>query len=148
MYVTAQDPIRLAGGDRLYGYVHDPNWWMDIFGLTGTYFFTDGTTSYIGKGPKDRMYTSMTQRVGGSGNVTKGIHVDFKSDNVGLMVESAVMDSNKAVIDPNFHNAINSPGKKMLDDLKVSNPTAYNDIINKANQLDADFKAATGIICK
>jgi RHS repeat-associated protein len=33
MYVTAQDPIRLKGGDRLYEYVHDPNVWMDPLGL-------------------------------------------------------------------------------------------------------------------
>ena len=33
MYVTAQDPIRLTGGSRLYGYVQDPNAWVDVFGL-------------------------------------------------------------------------------------------------------------------
>jgi RHS repeat-associated protein len=33
MYVTAQDPIGLDGGDRLYAYVYDPNGWLDIFGL-------------------------------------------------------------------------------------------------------------------
>ncbi|WP_258958973.1 DUF6531 domain-containing protein [Paenibacillus tyrfis] len=30
---TQQDPIRLAGGLRLYGYVSDPNAWVDLFGL-------------------------------------------------------------------------------------------------------------------
>ncbi|SFE66458.1 RHS repeat-associated core domain-containing protein [Paenibacillus algorifonticola] len=33
---TQQDPIRLAGGFRLYGYVLDPNVWMDPFGLSST----------------------------------------------------------------------------------------------------------------
>jgi RHS repeat-associated protein len=39
----SQDPIRLAGDNpTLYGYVHDPNTWIDIFGLAtefeiGTY---------------------------------------------------------------------------------------------------------------
>jgi uncharacterized protein RhaS with RHS repeats len=33
MYVTAQDPIKLLGGDRLYGYVHDPNSYVDSLGL-------------------------------------------------------------------------------------------------------------------
>ena len=33
MYLS-QDPIGLAGGDKLYGYVHDPNSWVDIFGLS------------------------------------------------------------------------------------------------------------------
>uniref|UniRef100_UPI00286F2439 RHS repeat-associated core domain-containing protein n=1 Tax=Anaerosporobacter sp. TaxID=1872529 RepID=UPI00286F2439 len=30
---TQQDPIGLAGGIRLYGYVHDSNTWIDPFGL-------------------------------------------------------------------------------------------------------------------
>jgi uncharacterized protein RhaS with RHS repeats len=30
----SQDPIRLAGNNpTLYGYVHDPNSWIDVFGL-------------------------------------------------------------------------------------------------------------------
>jgi RHS repeat-associated protein len=29
----SQDPVRLEGGDRLYGYVHDPNGWVDVLGL-------------------------------------------------------------------------------------------------------------------
>jgi RHS repeat-associated protein len=29
----SQDPIGLRGGSRLYGYVHDPNYWIDEFGL-------------------------------------------------------------------------------------------------------------------
>ncbi|NMA74724.1 MAG: hypothetical protein GX963_11300, partial [Bacteroidales bacterium] len=32
MYIS-QDPIGLAGGDELYAYVHDPNTWIDEFGL-------------------------------------------------------------------------------------------------------------------
>jgi uncharacterized protein RhaS with RHS repeats len=32
MYLS-QDPIRLAGGHKLYGYVHDPNAWVDVLGL-------------------------------------------------------------------------------------------------------------------
>ncbi|WP_258958980.1 RHS repeat domain-containing protein [Paenibacillus tyrfis] len=30
---TQQDPIGLAGGLQLYGYVPDPNAWVDFFGL-------------------------------------------------------------------------------------------------------------------
>jgi RHS repeat-associated protein len=33
MYVTAQDPIGLMGGDKLYAYVDNPNAWVDVFGL-------------------------------------------------------------------------------------------------------------------
>ena len=34
MYVTAQDPIRLEGGDSLYGYVRNPNGLVDVLGLS------------------------------------------------------------------------------------------------------------------
>ncbi|WP_176589958.1 RHS repeat-associated core domain-containing protein [Elizabethkingia argenteiflava] len=30
----SQDPIGLAGGIQLYGYVHDTNGWVDVFGLS------------------------------------------------------------------------------------------------------------------
>jgi RHS repeat-associated protein len=33
MYLS-QDPIGLAGGDKLYAYVHDVNSWVDIWGLS------------------------------------------------------------------------------------------------------------------
>ncbi len=34
MYIS-QDPIGLAGGNpTLYGYVYDPNSWMEVFGLS------------------------------------------------------------------------------------------------------------------
>ena len=36
MYVS-QDPIRLAGGMSLYGYVEDTNEWIDVFGLAKSY---------------------------------------------------------------------------------------------------------------
>jgi RHS repeat-associated protein len=36
MYIS-QDPIRLEGGSRLYGYVDDPNIWLDILGLAKSY---------------------------------------------------------------------------------------------------------------
>jgi hypothetical protein len=34
MYLS-QDPIGLAGGSKLYGYVHDTNMWVDVLGLSG-----------------------------------------------------------------------------------------------------------------
>jgi hypothetical protein len=33
----SQDPTGLAGGTQLYNYVHDPNYWIDAFGLKGDY---------------------------------------------------------------------------------------------------------------
>ncbi|WKL47794.1 RHS repeat-associated core domain-containing protein [Flavobacterium pectinovorum] len=144
----SQDPIGLKGGIHVYGYVFDSNFWIDIFGLTGTYFFTDGTTSYVGKGPSDRMYTSMGQRVGGSSNVTQGLHVDYGSNDMGLMVESELMDRHNAVSDTNFANQINSPGKKMLDDAKINNPTLYNQVIQNADDFELEYKKVSGIKCK
>ena len=65
MYIS-QDPIRLMGGDNLYGYVHDPNTWVDIFGLGGTggaymFEFASGD-KYIGKGEEGRMDESIKTR--------------------------------------------------------------------------------------
>jgi len=34
MYIS-QDPIRLSGGNKLYGYVTNVNLWVDAFGLAG-----------------------------------------------------------------------------------------------------------------
>lgn len=53
--------------------------------------FTDGKIWYIGKGPKDRMKTSMKQKVGGIDNVKKGVHIDYGDDKIGLMVEAELM---------------------------------------------------------
>jgi RHS repeat-associated protein len=148
-YISA-DPISIWGGLNTFAYVYDSNWWVDVFGLTGTYIFTDGTTSYIGKGPDKRMGTSMKERVGGSGNVTKGLHVDYGNNNTGLMVEAELMSPSRfnAVNDPNFANAIESPGKKMIEDLKVNNPSEYSNIVKKADDIEAEFKTLKGIKCK
>ena len=57
LYIS-QDPIGLAGGDRLYAYVHDTTSWVDILGLEktpatlpnkpGIYILTNGRESYVG----------------------------------------------------------------------------------------------------
>lgn len=31
--MSSQDPIGVDGGIILYGYVHDPNFWVDVLGL-------------------------------------------------------------------------------------------------------------------
>ena len=36
LYIS-QDPIGLNGGTALYGYVHDPNTWVDTMGLSGIF---------------------------------------------------------------------------------------------------------------
>jgi len=41
----SQDPIGLEGGLGLYAYVHDPNTWIDPFGLRGLWQITPSGTS-------------------------------------------------------------------------------------------------------
>ncbi len=58
MYIQ-QDPIGIEGGMVLYGYVHDPNFWIDPFGLTGIiYLRTDPNTGkqYVGKSKSPETY--------------------------------------------------------------------------------------------
>ena len=136
----SQDPIGLAGSNpTLYGYVEDPNVLVDILGLTGTYMFTDGKTWYIGKGKKDRMGTSMKQRVGGKAKATQSLHVDYGDNKTGFMVEAELMRRKNAVKDPNFANAINSPGKKHLEAAEINNKTLYDDIMQKADDFEKEF---------
>lgn len=106
--------------------------------------FTDGKTWYIGKGPEDRMYASMKERVGGKANVTQGIHIDYGNNQTGLMVEAELMRRKNAVTDPNFKNAINSPGEKLLADAQKNNKTLYNDIIQKADDFETKFNQQKG----
>lgn len=141
----SQDPIGLVGNNpTLYAYVKDTNIWLDPFGLTGTYMFTDGTDWYVGKGAKGRMYDSMRERVGGKANVTQGIHVDFGNNKTGLMVEAELMRRTDAVNKSTFKNSINSPGEKLLKDAELNNKSLYDDIIKKADDFETKFNDQKG----
>ena len=136
----SQDPIGLVGNNpTLYGYVEDPNIFVDILGLTGTYMFTDGKTWYIGKGNEARMNTLMTQRIHGKANATQSLHVDYGDNKTGFMVEAELMRRKDAVKNEAFANAINSPGKKLLEDAKINNKTLYDDIMQKADDFEKQF---------
>jgi len=113
----SEDPIRLEGGIAMHAYVEDVNAWVDILGLTGTYIFTDGKISYIGKGPKKRMKASMTARIGGAQNSIASLHRDFGNDDIGFMVEYKLMEHYEARTSDSFANSskIDSPGKKKYD---------------------------------
>ena len=113
----SEDPIRLEGGIAMHAYVEDVNAWVDILGLTGTYIFTDGKISYIGKGPKKRMKASMTARIGGAQNSIASLHRDFGNDDIGFMVEYKLMKHYRARKSASFANSpkIDSPGKKKYD---------------------------------
>ena len=127
----------------MYSYVWDLNAWIDPFGLTGTYAFTDGTTFYIGKGKQTRMLASIRQRVG-AGNAIRSQHVDFGNSDMGLMVEAELMDRHNAVGDPTFANSINSPGRKKL---AAASPVVRAQVIQNADDFETSYKTAHGGAC-
>ena len=112
-----KDPIGLFGGVNEYFYAPNPVFWIDPQGLTGTYIFTDGTTSYIGKGPKDRCKASQSARLGSTCGATAAVHKDFGDDDMGFMVEHLLMEHYKARTSASFANSpnLNSPGKKKYE---------------------------------
>ncbi|WP_148097683.1 RHS repeat-associated core domain-containing protein, partial [Trabulsiella odontotermitis] len=140
---TTQDPIGLAGGLNLYQYAPNPLSWIDPWGLTGTYIFTDGTTSYIGKGPESRMYNSMNYRIDGKTNATQFAHMDFGDDKLGFMVEHRLIEKYNARYSPDFANSerISSPGKKLYDAADVKTQRKVDRL---ANKLDEKYKASKG----
>ena len=56
MYLS-QDPIRLLGGKNLYGYVHNTNAWVDIFGLA---WWSDLKSTGSGHHPIQRSHAKTT----------------------------------------------------------------------------------------
>ena len=136
----SQDPIGLAGNNpTLYAFVENPNILVDIFGFTGTYIFTDGTTSYISKGPKNRMNTSMRQRIGGTDKAIASKHVDFGDNDMGFMVEYKLMEEYGAKESSSFANSekINSPGKKKYE--KASDEVKAK-VDSEAAKIKKDFE--------
>ncbi|AZK46692.1 RHS repeat domain-containing protein [Paenibacillus lentus] len=79
---TQQDPIGLAGGIRLYGYVDDPIIWVDVFGLkkNGGSKGSDSTEQCRG---------------GGTGKLERSEHAVLRSKE-GRPVGSAINDVQKA----------------------------------------------------
>jgi len=141
----SEDPIGLAGGEALYGYVPSPAWWIDPFGLTGTYFFTDGKSYYIGKGPYERMLQSMRERIGGSGNAIKSAYHDFGNSKMGLMVEHELMEMQYAVKLGHYANRIKSPGKSLLE---KASPATKKLVKAWANKIKRRFQDSKGLCAK
>ena len=88
------DPVGLRGGLSLYAYVHDPQMWVDPYGLTGAYLFGFETGEvYVGKGPVNRFNRSVARKARELGSkVTAAAHLDFGSNKMGLMVEYKMME--------------------------------------------------------
>ncbi|WP_192874902.1 RHS repeat domain-containing protein, partial [Pseudomonas syringae] len=138
-----QDPIGLLGGLNLYTYGPNPLTYIDPWGWTGTYIFTDGTTSYIGKGPIVRANRSMAARINGSANATQFAHADYRDSKLGFMVEHRLMEKYDARASNVFANdpVRNSPGKKLYEAADIKTQRKVNRL---ANSLDKKFKASVG----
>jgi hypothetical protein len=70
--------------------------------------------------------------------VTKALHVDFGSDEMGLMVESWLMDEYGAKDAGSFHNEYHSPGKKLLEAARTDNPGLYDRVVRIAEDFDLE----------
>lgn len=116
-----QDPIGLWGGENLYTFSPNTQYWVDFLGLRGVYFFTDMTQSYIGKGPLSRMRQSIRYRTGPKpsnpmSKPTACVHVKLKSNKMALMVEARLMAIHNVKLNPSFMNKILSNGVKLYAD--------------------------------
>ena len=154
VYIS-QDPIRLLGGNNLYGYINDTNSYIDILGLAGNggaYIFDvtatlkDGTIvteTYIGKGQEDRMKKSKVTRIAQMQKKYQGAidvkvtaearsDTDFNND-LGKMTENRLMS-----------NAGFKPGDVPAGYLNriMSGNKAWNDPKNKNQQSEAERIAA------
>ena len=93
---TQQDPIGLAGGNpTLYGYVHDPNTWIDPFGL-GECGMGNGGTGNGGTGnggAGSRTFTSTDKYVGETANA-----IEARSPGNVVGVNRVVTDSTGRII--------------------------------------------------
>ncbi|WP_436487186.1 DUF6531 domain-containing protein [Chitinophaga sp. ARDCPP14] len=89
MYIS-QDPIGLLGGMKFYSYVHDPNSWVDVYGLAG------GAGAGSGRGWLNwakQWHDKRADEIFGTGNKGRSISgrnydkyydgkdIEFKSDN-------------------------------------------------------------------
>jgi hypothetical protein len=140
----------LAGGIKLYSYIQDTNFGIDVCGLTGTYMFQFDTGEiYIGKGPINRAIKSQNIRANQIGssvdNIAKGVHIDWGDDLTGLLVEQELINRRGAISDPNYLNKINSR-YDTLENLKQYNPQEYAEIKRKADSLESKFGKRNGKI--
>jgi RHS repeat-associated protein len=151
VYIS-KDPISISGGMNVYGYVHDPNGWVDIFGLSGTggaylFGFASGD-KYIGKGEIVRMNQSISTRtsqvgkMGGDNTLIGKAHISTGGNNdLGKMVEYKAMKDagfrpgGAGVPDGYLNNHMS--GKSTWD----TNPHLQGKATELADKLRADYDA-------
>ncbi|WP_052410289.1 DUF6531 domain-containing protein [Paenibacillus durus] len=153
---TQQDPIGLAGGIRLYGYVDDPNVWVDEFGLAKT------STSKLQKWWK--MFTGKNA----TGDIHHGFPEQFKDmfdDMAGINVNDPKyffdLSKKQHTKKPGIHTNSsklgknwNSVWKNILNEAKVEFPNAskqemkvYFEMVldNMAKKSKINSRSATSI---
>ena len=86
-----QDPLGLKGGDNLYSYTPNPNNWIDPLGLRFyVYIFENAAKEmYAGKGTGSRVNTSLSERIGGEVNASRGVVYSVSSPCATVMSDSS-----------------------------------------------------------
>jgi len=113
----SQDPIGLEGGMELYSYVHDTNYWIDPYGLTGIiYRRTNPHTGavYIGKSKSPEAF----KRREAAHNValkksTNGNPKKYKFEQIEQDVKGKKGLQNREQIQINKHGGINKLENKI-----------------------------------
>ena len=118
----SQDPIGLAGGIRLYGYVGDPNSWVDAFGLARE----------IGVS----MNTALTDVP------ARGVHVNVKDGRESMHVEiegKPVLDKKGNVI-PDKYNIEYKPADPTAKAIKEGDASKWNKITEAVDKFASNPK--------
>ncbi len=125
----SQDPISIAGGLNVYAYVHDPNSWVDIFGLSGTHGH-HSDPKFMGGDPKQPLT-----------NMKTADHIDLHRDmNAYLETKTKVINGKIVSMRPKRGNSgriirLNFTRQERLDALAEF----YTKNKNKYPEASADF---------
>ncbi|MGF7109828.1 RHS repeat-associated protein [Treponema pedis] len=136
----SQDPIGLAGGNpTIYGYVKDPNIWVDIFGLDCSH---ESGERGINKAKEDLakagftdIETEVLMSVNGS---DKRIRADITARDSDDKLHVFEVKNNSGTLTPNQTEA----NVFSLDNDRVANPNNGRDI-DTSRGVTADYKIAT-----
>ncbi|TXI13345.1 MAG: hypothetical protein E6Q66_10085 [Pedobacter sp.] len=156
MYLS-QDPIGLAGGMALYGYVHDSNGWVDVFGLSPIIFTgSNGLTLKVGgytnlghmsDAQLTALYHANNNALAGKGFGLSGVDKQgntivlhhYKQNPNGPMVAMPAQHHDKPHTNPGQHPF----GKKKGGGLTTDERTAFNRWKQEfwKDQADSELKA-------